>query len=295
MRQAADGPAAVKRLTVRLAGLAVIVASLSAAAAVAAAPPEAKEAGRLVKVAISREQEALADILVGRNASAQLRYAINALTRAAALSEKAGLKTEIVSKIKRARTKDQQAQPTFANKRATKTQVATARKLVAQALALKRQAYKAILTVVNAPAARLELRSSAFDNNATIPTQFSCQGPSPPLQWTEPPAGTQSFALIVEDPDAPGGTFTHWITWGIPASARALGQGEGGPAVGRGDAGQRWFGPCPPPGAPHRYIFRLYALKVQLTLAAGATREQFLGAIQGQILAQAELTGLFGR
>jgi hypothetical protein len=146
------------------------------------------------------------------------------------------------------------------------------------------------------PATPFVLTSPAFAAGATIPPVFSCTGPSPALAWTAPPAGTASVALLVDDADA--GNFTHWITWGISAQARALGQGQAGPVQGQNDAtGQAgWFGPCPPPGdPPHRYVFHLYALKVQLSLAAGATRAQFLAAISGQVLQEARLIGLFGR
>jgi Raf kinase inhibitor-like YbhB/YbcL family protein len=120
---------------------------------------------------------------------------------------------------------------------------------------------------------------------------------SPPLAWTGVPAGTQSFAIAMDDPDAPGGTFTHWLTWGIDASARSLAEGASGAAAGRNDAGSSgYFGPCPPPpDGAHRYVFHLYALSAPLTLASGSSRAGFNAALQGKVLREAVLTGTFDR
>jgi len=150
----------------------------------------------------------------------------------------------------------------------------------------------------------MELTSSSFQSNK-IPAKFTCSGAgiSPQLAWSAPPAGTASFALIVTDPDAPGRTFVHWVLYGLPAAAQALpeglpaqGQLADGSRQGRNDFGDLGYGgPCPPRGAPHHYIFTLYALDAKLNLPVGATRAQVEADIQGHILAKGELVGLFQR
>ena len=143
------------------------------------------------------------------------------------------------------------------------------------------------------------LRSSAFRNGAAIPVVHTCEGRnvSPPLAWPSPPARTRSLALLVDDPDAPRGTFTHWIAWGIGSSARALGQGKAPPGQGVNDAGRiGYLGPCPPPGdGAHRYVFRLYALDTVLKLPRGAPRAAFQAAIRGHVLAVGRLVGIYER
>ena len=138
-----------------------------------------------------------------------------------------------------------------------------------------------------------------------IPAKFSCQGAdaSPALSWNDPPAGTQSFALIVDDPDAPGGTFTHWLIYNIPATARSLPEGVPGDEQladdtrqGRNDFERIGYnGPCPPPGKFHHYIFRLLAVDTKLGLAAGASKSQLEKAVRGHVLASAQLVGKFRR
>ncbi len=99
----------------------------------------------------------------------------------------------------------------------------------------------------------------------------------------------------MDDPDAPGGTFTHWLAWGIPARSRSLPAGRPAPGEGRNDAGGiGYVGPCPPSGV-HRYVFRLYALRAPLPLARGASRAQFLASLRGRVLATARLVGRYGR
>lgn len=147
-------------------------------------------------------------------------------------------------------------------------------------------------------AAAFALSSPAFAPGKTIPRQYTCDGAntSPPLRWGTPPARTRSLALVVDDPDAPGGTFTHWIAWGIKPSASRLAAGAHPPREGTGSFGRVGYGgPCPPPGAPHRYVFKLYALSAPLTLAAGADRSAFEKAIRGKVLARATLIGRYGR
>jgi Raf kinase inhibitor-like YbhB/YbcL family protein len=144
----------------------------------------------------------------------------------------------------------------------------------------------------------VELTSGAFRDGEPIPRRHSCDGNdlSPPLAWTDVPGEAESLALLVDDPDAPGGSFTHWIAWGLDAAGGGLGEGEAGPAEGRNDFGKAGYGgPCPPPGRPHRYLFRLYALSADPGLEPGANRRAFEQALAGSTLATAELIGTYGR
>jgi hypothetical protein len=160
-------------------------------------------------------------------------------------------------------------------------------------------------SVAQEPPATLELKTSAFPPGGTIPKQFTCSGAdvSPALTWSDPPPRTQSFALIMDDPDAPVGTFVHWVVYNLPASARELPAGVPGhhAITGGGKQGVNDFpktgygGPCPPPGKPHRYFFRLYALDSQLDLHGTVHRKDVDQAMQGHILAHGELMGLYGR
>ena len=145
------------------------------------------------------------------------------------------------------------------------------------------------------------LTSEAFRDGATIPAEYTCDGRnvSPPLRWSGPPSGTGCFVLIVDDPDAPGGTFNHWILFNIPPSSRGLNEGylvEGGILEGKTSYGRTgWGGPCPPRGSAHHYHFKIFALDNGLTLKAGASRQQIADAMKGHILAEAKLTGLYQR
>lgn len=145
------------------------------------------------------------------------------------------------------------------------------------------------------------LSSTAFANGEDIPVTFTCDGDdiSPPLEWMNPPAGTRSYALVVEDPDAPDGTFTHWILFNLPAEMSSLPESANGLGVGgRNDFEEEGYGgPCPPPNhGDHRYYFRLHALDVEsLDLAEHATREDFDNAVAGHVLGTAELMGRFRR
>jgi hypothetical protein len=150
----------------------------------------------------------------------------------------------------------------------------------------------------------MELTTSSFQGNQ-IPSKFTCdgEGVSPQVAWSAPPAGTASFALLVTDPDAPRGTFTHWVLYNVPAATRLLPEGlpargelPDGSRQGRNDFGSLGYGgPCPPGGSPHHYIFTLYALDIRLNLPVGATRAQVEEAMQGHILARGELIGLYRR
>jgi len=149
------------------------------------------------------------------------------------------------------------------------------------------------------------LTTTAFANGGEIPKKHTCDGAdvSPALNWNDAPAGTESFALIADDPDAPVGTWTHWIIWNISGKTIAL--SEGVPKVGESGNGARqgrndfkrigYGGPCPPPGKPHRYFFKLYALDAKLGVKAGAGRSELESAMKGHLLSQTELKGTYGR
>ena len=151
----------------------------------------------------------------------------------------------------------------------------------------------------------IDIHSTAFGEGETIPKQHTGDGTdtSPPLQWGEPPAGTRSFALICDDPDAPRGTWVHWVLFNLPADLRGLDAGvptqealASGAKQGKNDFGKLGYGgPAPPRGKPHRYFFKLYALDTTLELPAGATKEQLVAAMKGHELAQGQLMGRYGR
>ncbi|HEY8237700.1 MAG TPA: YbhB/YbcL family Raf kinase inhibitor-like protein [Gaiellaceae bacterium] len=143
------------------------------------------------------------------------------------------------------------------------------------------------------------LESSAFENAQAIPSRHSCEGEdvSPPLRWMNVPEGTRSLALVVDDPDAPGGVFTHWLVWGLDPAGGELGEGESVPSEGRNDFSRTGYrGPCPPPGhGRHRYLFRLHALDTDIELGAGATKAELEQAIEEHVLTTAELVGTYER
>jgi len=152
------------------------------------------------------------------------------------------------------------------------------------------------------------LTSPAFENNGRIPKPYSGEGQdkSPPLEWSDPPAGTQAFALVCDDPDAPAGTWDHWLIWNLPADGRQLPEGVpttetvadlGGAAQGKNGWGKIGYGgPMPPPGhGDHHYHFSLYALDARLDLAPGADKKALMRTMEGHVLGQARLTGLYSR
>ncbi len=151
----------------------------------------------------------------------------------------------------------------------------------------------------------LELRSNTFEHNEFIPKKFSCQGEdiSPQLSWTGFPKEAESFAIICDDPDAPGRTWIHWVIYDIPSSITELKEGvssqenlDSGAKQGVNDFGNIGYGgPCPPPGNPHRYFFKLYCLDKKLALSSGITKGELLKAMEGHILAKAELVGRYKR
>jgi Raf kinase inhibitor-like YbhB/YbcL family protein len=145
------------------------------------------------------------------------------------------------------------------------------------------------------------LTSPAFADNALIPVQYTCDGDnmSPPLVWSEVPAGTAELVLLFEDPDAPGGTQVYWVLFGINPASGGLEEGKvpAGAVGGKNDYGRTdWAGPCPPIGRAHRFIFTLLALSEPSGLAEGASpRNDLPHALAGKVLAQAQLTGKYAR
>ena len=151
----------------------------------------------------------------------------------------------------------------------------------------------------------LELKSSAFEESGSIPAKYTCKGEdiSPPLSWNGAPAGTRSFALICDDPDAPFMTWVHWVVYNIPLEENKLEEGlakdktlPNGAIQGITDFRRIGYGgPCPPPGGPHRYYFKLYALDAKVDLEPGATKKALLKAMEGHILEEVQLMGKFKR
>lgn len=150
----------------------------------------------------------------------------------------------------------------------------------------------------------MKIASSAFAPGQPIPQKHTCDGPdvSPALNWSEAPQNTKSFALIADDPDAPVGTWVHWVLFNVPAGTQALPEGVpktdsvAGGVQGRNDFGRIGYGgPCPPPGKPHRYFFKLYALDTTLSLSPGVKKPDVEKAMQGHVLAQAEVMGTYQR
>jgi Raf kinase inhibitor-like YbhB/YbcL family protein len=148
---------------------------------------------------------------------------------------------------------------------------------------------------------RIQLTSSAFEDGGTIPKRYSCDGDevSPPLRWTGVPDGAKELALLVEDPDAPGGTFVHWALFKLPPDLDGLDEGKvpAGARQGKNSAGDdSWAGPCPPEGdAPHHYEFTLYALRSPLSLDDGADAADVRSAVADAATARGQLVGRFGR
>jgi Raf kinase inhibitor-like YbhB/YbcL family protein len=146
----------------------------------------------------------------------------------------------------------------------------------------------------------LEISSSAFEAGGRIPQRYTGEGEDvpPPLRWSNPPQGTRSFALICDDPDAPSGTFVHWLAWNIPDDQRGLGEAAEGARLSSGQNGfgrRGYGGPMPPPGKPHRYMFHVYALDRMLELPEGASRARLESAMRGHVLAEGVLTGTYAR
>jgi hypothetical protein len=149
------------------------------------------------------------------------------------------------------------------------------------------------------------LSSPAFEQGKPIPKQYSCEGRdvSPPLRWSDAPANAKALALVCDDPDAPAGTWVHWVIYDIPAATIELREGvppdenlSGGARQGVNDFRKVGYGgPCPPPGKPHRYFFKLYALDAPTGLDPRATKDALLKAIKGHVLAEAQIMGTYQR
>jgi Raf kinase inhibitor-like YbhB/YbcL family protein len=143
------------------------------------------------------------------------------------------------------------------------------------------------------------LESDAFVDGGSIPVRLTCDGEDVPpmLSWRDAPAGTATFALVMDDPDAPVGTWVHWVLFDVPASASAIGEGRlpRGTREGQNSWGRSGYGgPCPPSGT-HRYFFKLYAVDRVLGLASGATASDLAQALEGHVLAEAVLMGRYAR
>jgi Raf kinase inhibitor-like YbhB/YbcL family protein len=154
------------------------------------------------------------------------------------------------------------------------------------------------LSLLAAGGAKMKITSSVFQQGGNIPSKFTCDGAdtSPPLQIQEVPPTAKSLVLIVDDPDAPSGLFTHWIIWNISPQASTIAEGSAPKGVeGMNDFGKsRYGGPCPPSGT-HRYFFKIFALDKELDLPAGSKRAQLDAAMKGHVIAQGELMGRYSR
>ena len=156
----------------------------------------------------------------------------------------------------------------------------------------------AAITSFAAERARMKIISSAFQDGGNIPAKFTCDGSdtSPPLQITGVPSEAKSLVLIADDPDAPGGLFTHWLVWNIPPQTSSIAESSALKGVqGTNDFGKSGYkGPCPPAGT-HRYSFKIFALDRELDLRGGAKRSQVDAAMKGHVIAQGELVGRYAR
>jgi Raf kinase inhibitor-like YbhB/YbcL family protein len=151
----------------------------------------------------------------------------------------------------------------------------------------------------------LTISSPNFTNGGAIPKKHTCDGAdvSPQLTWSDPPAGTNSWALLADDPDAPVGNWNHWTIWNLPTNLRSLPEGlsknarlSDGSEQGMNDFHKSGYnGPCPPAGKPHRYFFKLFALDAKLNLNSGAGKPALEGAMKGHVLAKAECMGTYKR
>jgi Raf kinase inhibitor-like YbhB/YbcL family protein len=156
----------------------------------------------------------------------------------------------------------------------------------------------AAMASIAAGGAKMKITSSAFQGGANIPSKFTCEGTdiSPPLQIADVPPGAKSLALIVDDPDAPSGLFTHWTVWNISPQTGTIGEGAAPKGVhGTNDFGRSGYGgPCPPSGT-HRYYFKIFALDRELDLPIGAKRGQLDAAMKGHMVGQGELMGRYSK
>ena len=152
---------------------------------------------------------------------------------------------------------------------------------------------------------KISISIEGFKDGGTIPDIYTCKGKaiSPSLSWKGIPAETKSIALIMDDPDAPGGTFVHWVLYNVPPQTQKLPEGmphdkilADGSVQGMTDFGRTGYGgPCPPPGKPHRYYFKIYALDSKIDLTPGISKKQLENAMAGHILAKGEIVGIYKR
>lgn len=160
--------------------------------------------------------------------------------------------------------------------------------------------------ILSCQAYALQLNSPAFLDGAAIPQKYTCDGDnvSPELFWSDIPLGTESFAIICDDPDAPSGIWVHWVIFNIPADIRSIKEGPiftsmhmvSSVVQGINDFKDFTYGgPCPPPGKPHRYSFRIYALDVKINTQLPLSKDKLLEAMEGHVLARAELSGTYIR
>jgi Raf kinase inhibitor-like YbhB/YbcL family protein len=151
----------------------------------------------------------------------------------------------------------------------------------------------------------IQLTSPVFENGKPIPVKYTCDGDdvSPELKWGNLPEGTRSIALICDDPDAPMGTWVHWVLFDLPVEVTGLPEAIPGTETLDNGATQGmtnfkrvgYGGPCPPPGKPHRYFFKLYAVDKMLGLSSGADKGEVLSAMEGHVLGEGQLMGTYGR
>lgn len=144
----------------------------------------------------------------------------------------------------------------------------------------------------------MNIETVAFEQGKPIPEKFTCQGEdvSPEFTLRDVPSNSKSLVLIMDDPDAPSGTFDHWIAWNIPPDTKKLKEGVALAEQGKNHFGNLGYGgPCPPPGKPHRYFFKLYALDTLLNLPSGSSKKQVEKAMEGHIIGKAELMGTYQR
>ena len=146
--------------------------------------------------------------------------------------------------------------------------------------------------------ARMKITSSAFQEGGNIPPKFTCDAgdSSPPLRIAEIPSDAKTLALVVDDPDAPSGLFTHWIVWNISPQTNTIAEGSAAQGVqGTNDFGKSGYGgPCPPSGT-HRYYFKIFALDRELNLPSGTKRNQLDAAMKGHVVAQGQLMGRYAK
>jgi len=145
----------------------------------------------------------------------------------------------------------------------------------------------------------LTVTSNAFQDGRKIPVKYTCDGDnlSPQIAWSGAPSGVKSYAVIMDDPDAPMGTYVHWVLYDLPASTQELAEGVQGMGIAGTNSARKtiYSGPCPPRGPEHHYIFKVYALDKILGIREGGSKADVESALKGHVLASGQLVGLYGR